>query len=727
MRENLYITLPLLALPLAANAAQVQLGPEFVARGGACPSGSVVTRIDSGSATYCRQDSDGYQECAVAHPSSPPPPAPYHETWSEGAVYCRSVVPYLDLGPQINSSGECPNGSILTSITDDVSYCRSSGSNAALGPERPAGSCANGVITRVDGASMAVCRWNATDGEEECDAHLVSSAVPEGWEGRYSPGEAYCRELTVSSCPSGLDINVFPTCACPEGQVQSGTQCITPTIPACSITITPNPVAREQSATISWMSSGAEHFYINTIGYVGNSGSATVQPNATTNYDGTVNGPGGSGICPATLTVDGSSLNCPSPRQLIGGVCRCPSGSWDGSQCISNCPLPRVIQNGTCQCPAGKVWNGSECVFQACPSAAHSRDSVGACCPASQMVNGRCPNNICEAIYYCVGNDRWFGDTDPASCPREPHPCPAGYSCASGACIPPPAGAGTLKVAPSLVHVGEKTNVAWKATGVASCTVRGSNGDGAGGAAGVWNTTSSGAVSGSCSSASPTCASGSVCLGSECVVARESSGITAQTSYTLNCGPPAGTFSPRTASVNILPVFCEVGVPGCEDQTSRGGSAQPSQVAAAASGASSDELHATIRAAITSDPRSALMTEDEIEMMVALLANEAERQGVTSSDITWRPDESSDNAATRGVCGMPDWMCRLTGSFGFDGSDFVIPIGLGVSAAFLLFVLGMMLHHRGHHPVAGALRSPPPASPPFTPSTVEGPPTPPTL
>ena len=131
------------------------------------------------------------------------------------------------------------------------------------------------------------------------------------------------------------------------------------------------------------------------------------------------------------------------------------------------------------------------------------------------------------------------------------------------------------------------------------------------------------------------------------------------------------------------------------------------------------DLKSTIRAAIESDPRSSGMSDSELEGMATALSDEAAQQGVTASDIAWRPTE--DQMVRESECGnINSFLCALTDAFGFTGSDLVIPIGLGVTSAFLLFVLGtMLLRHHGHHPLAGAIGSPAsvsPASSPLPPS-----------
>lgn len=114
------------------------------------------------------------------------------------------------------------------------------------------------------------------------------------------------------------------------------------------------------------------------------------------------------------------------------------------------------------------------------------------------------------------------------------------------------------------------------------------------------------------------------------------------------------------------------------------------------------DLEATVRAAILSDPRTAQMSEAEIDAMVAALAAEAETQGVTSEDIIWRPQEQAADAGE----GAPscNFLCALSQAFGFDGSDLTIPIALAVASGVLLFLIGMLLHRLGRHPVIGRLR-----------------------
>ena len=87
-----------------------------------------------------------------------------------------------------------------------------------------------------------------------------------------------------------------------------------------------------------------------------------------------------------------------------------------------------------------------------------------------------------------------------------------------------------------------------------------------------------------------------------------------------------------------------------------------------------------------------------MDAMVSALADEAQVQGVTASDIAWRP-QSSDASRVGwelSACGNPDgFLCALSTAFGFAGPDSILAAGLGVLAATLLFVVGSLIEiHR---------------------------------
>lgn len=158
-------------------------------------------------------------------------------------------------------------------------------------------------------------------------------------------------------------------------------------------------------------------------------------------------------------------------------------------------------------------------------------------------------------------------------------------------------------------------------------------------------------------------------------------------------------------------------------------SAQTSGEATSPDTTENADLEVTIRAALLTDPRTAQMSEEEIDEMVAALAEGAQEQGITPHDITWRPQPPITTEGEDAPCMMPAFFCTLGAAFGLDGSDVTMPIVLGIVSGILLFVIGALLHHRyGHHPVAGKIeaggstqnlapRSPvPPSTPPSPPA-----------
>ncbi len=109
-------------------------------------------------------------------------------------------------------------------------------------------------------------------------------------------------------------------------------------------------------------------------------------------------------------------------------------------------------------------------------------------------------------------------------------------------------------------------------------------------------------------------------------------------------------------------------------------------------GAQSVGLTEAIRAEILKDPRSASIPTAQVDAMVASLAQAAAQQGVTESDITWRPAVA--DTGTSGECGF---FCSINEIFGFGGNDYTIPLGLGITSALLILFISMMLHRHHKH------------------------------
>ena len=124
---------------------------------------------------------------------------------------------------------------------------------------------------------------------------------------------------------------------------------------------------------------------------------------------------------------------------------------------------------------------------------------------------------------------------------------------------------------------------------------------------------------------------------------------------------------------------------------------------AAAQASADTELQATIRAMLLSDPRTSSMAAAQIDAMVIALSGQAQKEGITSEDIQWRPEGSAVSAAGSqavpvGSCGsMPAILCSLNVAFGFAGDALLIPILLGLTSGLLILILGVMLERHHMH------------------------------
>ncbi|MEK7156602.1 MAG: hypothetical protein AAB790_02225 [Patescibacteria group bacterium] len=113
------------------------------------------------------------------------------------------------------------------------------------------------------------------------------------------------------------------------------------------------------------------------------------------------------------------------------------------------------------------------------------------------------------------------------------------------------------------------------------------------------------------------------------------------------------------------------------------------------------DLRATIRAELLSDPRTSSLSEAQIDALVGLLADEAEKQGITSEDIQWRPQSSerfvaTESAAPQAPACAGGFLCTMTEAFGFVGADTTIPFTLGAASMGLVWILAEMIHRRRH-------------------------------
>jgi hypothetical protein len=118
-----------------------------------------------------------------------------------------------------------------------------------------------------------------------------------------------------------------------------------------------------------------------------------------------------------------------------------------------------------------------------------------------------------------------------------------------------------------------------------------------------------------------------------------------------------------------------------------------------AQSAQQDSLRAAIRAAITTDPRSAGMSQAQLDSIVNALSAQAAKRGVTAGDITWRP-YSADSVTsvppqTPSCWGFPGVFCTLNAAYGFSSNDLWMPLVLFAAAAAFFVIVALMRHH-GH-------------------------------
>ncbi len=303
--------------------------------------------------------------------------------------------------------------------------------------------------------------------------------------------------------------------------------------PTCSVTFNPSTINQGQSSTMSWSSTnitGSNTFYINNVGYVGASGSASVAPSVTTNYTGTVTNSSGTATCPASLTVNctpSGTNSCSDSTHVVDSCGTAVQTCTGGLTCSSGVCAASCTPNGTLSCSGTNVVDSCGTVKQNCSPTTQTCSS-GSCvnCPAGQFWNGTSCQASCTDSYSCQGSDLYHQDT---SCTNtKVQTC--SYGCSGGLCLPPPTPTINFSVTPLLVRKGETVQVAWSTTNISACTVSGSNSD-------LWSGTS----------------------GTDTSLA-----IQSQTIYTIRCTSSVdGSTVSQSATVNIIPVWCEPGAAGC--------------------------------------------------------------------------------------------------------------------------------------------------------------------
>jgi len=110
--------------------------------------------------------------------------------------------------------------------------------------------------------------------------------------------------------------------------------------------------------------------------------------------------------------------------------------------------------------------------------------------------------------------------------------------------------------------------------------------------------------------------------------------------------------------------------------------------------AQSTDLQSSVRAALAGDPRTASMSQSQIDAMVQALSAQAQSKGITPQDIAWRPVTDAPAAPLVGTCSGPRLLCNMSAAFGITGPDYLIAVWLGITALLLIFILGAVLEYR---------------------------------
>jgi len=250
--------------------------------------------------------------------------------------------------------------------------------------------------------------------------------------------------------------------------------------PTCSVWADTNPLGYGNSTTLHWTSENANtSFYVNTIGYVtaNTSGSATVGPSETTNYDGTAIGSGITTECEFTLSVNPPPTPTCSitvdPTEIIEGqnttlewsstnATSCEGdnfetdGETDGS--VSVAPSGSTTYIATCSGDGGSVQcsgTGENGIGAEIEVSAQCEELVSYTCDGDTIIET-------EMSIYCEETE-----TEIDTC-EAPEFCSAGV----GSCITPNA-TGWITASPRLVGLSGTSVISWEVGDAESCTVSG--------------------------------------------------------------------------------------------------------------------------------------------------------------------------------------------------------------------------------------------------------------
>ncbi|OGG80304.1 hypothetical protein A3A39_03480 [Candidatus Kaiserbacteria bacterium RIFCSPLOWO2_01_FULL_54_13] len=274
--------------------------------------------------------------------------------------------------------------------------------------------------------------------------------------------------------------------------------------PVVDLVATPGTIIRGQSSQLSWTSEHATSC-LASGGWSGSKpivGSQQVSPVATTTYSLRCTGDGGSVIDSVTVGVQ--------PPACSDNVDNDGDLSIDGGD--PGCASPNdTSELGSTACDDSVDNDGDGLVDYPDDLGCYEPDDTD--------------ETTCSPEFFCSVDDLYYRN---AACVESPVTVPCPYGCSGHACLSPPAPIGGIAAKPRLVREGESTRVLWNANNATTCDVTGTNGD-------RWedevSSPSEGYLSGP---------------------------IWTQSTYTLTCTGPGGSFTDVSPVVNIIPIFREI-------------------------------------------------------------------------------------------------------------------------------------------------------------------------
>lgn len=114
---------------------------------------------------------------------------------------------------------------------------------------------------------------------------------------------------------------------------------------------------------------------------------------------------------------------------------------------------------------------------------------------------------------------------------------------------------------------------------------------------------------------------------------------------------------------------------------------------------SAGDVSAVIRSSLLQDPRTANLSQPELDAMVAILVAESEQKGLTAEQIQWRPGSDVSNSASElyvedDTCASWPPLCTFNAAFGFDDPNSLVPAIFGVTSIGMVWILAEVLHVR---------------------------------